>query len=48
MTIEFTVPYPVRKSAWTKRYGLKPTGRERTTTSGQRTPETLRRLCGCV
>ena len=22
MTIEFTVPYPVRKSAWTKRYGL--------------------------
>lgn len=22
MTIEFTVPYPARKSAWTKRYGL--------------------------
>ena len=22
MTIEFTVLYPVRKSAWTKRYGL--------------------------
>ena len=22
MTIEFTVPYPVRKSAWTKRYGF--------------------------
>lgn len=22
MTIEFTVPYPTRKSAWTKRYGF--------------------------
>lgn len=22
MTIEFTVPYPARKSAWTKRYGF--------------------------
>lgn len=22
MKIEFTVPYPARKSAWTKRYGL--------------------------
>ena len=31
MTIEFTVPYPARTA-------LTPTGREITTTSGQRTP----------
>ncbi len=49
MTIEFTVPYPARKSAWTKRYGLNAYwAGKRTTTSGQRTPETLRRLCGCA
>lgn len=22
MTVEFTIPYPARRSAWTKRYGL--------------------------
>lgn len=48
MTIEFTVPYPARKSAWTKRYGLNAYWSGKNHHVRARTPETLRRLCGCA